>query len=109
MNLRVAGETGVFGVDPSSLEMDEDGGNHITFSHLISFLGHKVPAILILMKKAVIEKKGIYTEGIFRLAGEQTEIRRIKEQMNKKIFDFSTSDVNAVATLMKVSTQKKMR
>lgn len=65
-------------------------------------LGHKVPAILVLMKKTVIEKKGIYTEGIFRLAGEQTEIRRIKEQMNKKIFDFSTSDVNAVATLIKV-------
>jgi len=44
INLRVSGETGVFGVDPSTLDTMDDGG-------------HKVPVVLALMKKAIIEKK----------------------------------------------------
>jgi len=89
LNLRVSGETGVFGVDPSTLELVDDGG-------------HKVPIVLAEMKKAVIAKGGIKTEGIFRLAGETTEIRKIKEQMNRKNFDLSTGDLNAIASLLKI-------
>jgi len=89
LNLRVAGETGVFGADPSSLEQTNDNG-------------YTVPTILVNMKKYILAKGGVQTEGIFRLAGEQTEIRRIKDQMNKKTYDFSTNDVNAITSLIKI-------
>jgi len=64
--------------------------------------GYTVPSILVNMKKCIIAKGGINTEGIFRLAGEQTEIKRIKEAMNKKSFDFVTNDINAIASLLKI-------
>jgi len=89
INLRVAGEAGVFGVDPMSLDLIDD-------------IGFRVPKIIVDMRDIIIQKGGINTEGIFRLAGEQTEIKRIKEQMNKKAFDNHTNDINAIATLLKV-------
>jgi hypothetical protein len=54
------------------------------------------------MKNVILNNNGLNTEGIFRLAGEQTEIRRIKELMNKKQYDFNTKDVNTIASLLKV-------
>jgi len=87
--LRVAGETGVFGIDPMTLEQTEDNG-------------YRIPVILENMKKCLVAKGGIQSEGIFRLAGEQTEIRRIKDSMNKKTYDFSTNDLNAIASLIKI-------
>jgi len=88
LTARIRCETGVFGVDPTSLELAEDDG-------------YKVPSILALMKRALIENDGLAQEGIFRLAGEQTEIKRIKEIMNKK--EFSTSnDINTIASLIKI-------
>lgn len=89
INLRVAGEAGVFGVDPMSLELTDDNG-------------FQVPKVIAEMKRVIIEKNGINTEGIFRLAGEQTEIKRIKEIMNSKNFDYKTNDINAVASLLKI-------
>jgi len=89
INLRVAGEAGVFGVDPMSLDLGDDNG-------------FTVPKIIIDMKKCILDKGGVHTEGIFRLAGEQTEIKRIKELMNNKSFDFKTNDINAIATLLKI-------
>jgi len=89
INLRVAGEAGVFGVDPMSLELTDDNG-------------FQVPKIIAEMKRVIIEKGGVNTEGIFRLAGEQTEIKRIKELMNNKSFDFKTNDINAIASLLKI-------
>jgi len=89
INLRVAGEAGVFGVDPMSLELTEDAG-------------FKVPKVLVDMKQVLVEKGGISTEGIFRLAGEQTEIKRIIEQMNNKTYDYKTNDINAMASLIKI-------
>jgi len=89
LNLRVSGETGVFGADPMTLEQADDNGYH-------------VPSVLVNMKKCIIAKGGVNTEGIFRLAGEQTEIKRIKEAMNKKSFDYVTNDINAIASLLKI-------
>jgi len=63
--------------------------------------GFKVPVILGLMRRSLVEYGGISQEGIFRLAGEQTEIRRIKETMNKKEFS-SSNDVNTIASLIKI-------
>jgi len=78
----------VFGVEPSSLEMETDSG-------------YQVPSILVAMKRSIIECEGLKQEGIFRLAGEQTEIKRIKEVMNKKEFT-SSNDVNSIASLLKI-------
>lgn len=89
INLKVTGEKGVFGVDPHTLPQVEDGS-------------HQVPTILVEMKNLILEKGGEKIEGIFRLAGEQTEIARIKDLMNKKTFDGQTNDVNAIASLMKI-------
>jgi len=89
INLRVSGETGVFGVDPTTLEQTNDGG-------------FTVPLVLANMKKFLLENNGQLLEGIFRLAGEQTEIQRIKGLMNKKQFDYKTRDINAIASLIKV-------
>jgi len=89
LNLRVSGETGVFGVDPGTLEQTDDGG-------------FMVPKVLVEMKNLILSKHGEKQEGIFRVAGEQTEILRIKGLMNKKVFDGDTKDVNAVASLLKI-------
>lgn len=89
----------------------------------IFFVGYQVPSILVSMKRSLIEYGGlkqvwivycylfyslllVYSEtmlqeGIFRLAGEQTEIKRIKEIMNKKEF-VSSNDINTIASLIKV-------
>eukprot|EP01111_Echinosteliopsis_oligospora_P013638 TRINITY_DN4938_c0_g1_i1.p1 TRINITY_DN4938_c0_g1~~TRINITY_DN4938_c0_g1_i1.p1 ORF type:complete len:328 (-),score=64.61 TRINITY_DN4938_c0_g1_i1:202-1185(-) len=88
LTVKIRCETGVFGVDPATLDMIQDDG-------------FVVPAILVSMKRSLIEYGGMDQEGIFRLAGEQTEIKRIKEIMNKKEFD-SSNDVNTVASLIKI-------
>lgn len=88
LTVRIRCETGVFGVEPGSLEMVNDDG-------------FQVPAILASMKRSLIEYGGLKQEGIFRLAGEQTEIKRIKEIMNKKEF-VSSNDVNTIASLIKI-------
>jgi len=89
INLRVTGENGVFGVDPNSLEQKQDGA-------------YTVPKVLVDLKSLILEKNGINVEGLFRLAGEQTEIIRIKGLLNKKTFDGDTKDVNALASLIKI-------
>ncbi|EGC38160.1 hypothetical protein DICPUDRAFT_29142 [Dictyostelium purpureum] len=88
LTVKIRCETGVFGVDPLSLESVDDEG-------------YRVPAILSLMKKSLIENGGLQQEGIFRLAGEQTEIKRLKEQMNKNDFT-SSNDINTIASLIKI-------
>jgi len=90
INLRVTGEAGVFGVDPTSLDMVEDNG-------------HKVPAVLADLRNTLYQMNGISSEGIFRLAGEQAEIHRVKELLNTKKFDInSTRDIHAIASLIKI-------
>eukprot|EP01110_Echinostelium_bisporum_P000947 TRINITY_DN12299_c0_g1_i1.p1 TRINITY_DN12299_c0_g1~~TRINITY_DN12299_c0_g1_i1.p1 ORF type:complete len:326 (-),score=32.55 TRINITY_DN12299_c0_g1_i1:154-1131(-) len=88
ITVRIRCETGVFGVDPQGLEMAIDDGA-------------EVPAILVSMKRSIVDYGGLTQEGIFRLAGEQTEIKRIKDIMNKKEFT-SSNDVNTIASLVKI-------
>jgi len=89
INLRVSGESGVYGVDPMTLDLTEDNG-------------YRVPSILVGMKNCILKNNGVNVEGLFRLAGEQTEIIKIKDLMNKKTFDFNTKDVNTIASLLKI-------
>lgn len=88
LTIRIRCETGVFGVDPTSLQMENDEG-------------FMVPSILVTMKRCLIEYGGLTQEGIMRLAGEQTEIKRLKEVMNKKEFT-SSNDINTIASLIKI-------
>jgi len=90
INMKVTSESGVFGVDPRLLDQVEDAGR-------------TVPAILANLKRMLVEKGGTKSEGIFRLAGEQNEILRLKESLNQKRYDMAvTNDVNAYASLMKI-------
>eukprot|EP01113_Clastostelium_recurvatum_P033667 TRINITY_DN447_c0_g1_i3.p1 TRINITY_DN447_c0_g1~~TRINITY_DN447_c0_g1_i3.p1 ORF type:complete len:362 (+),score=93.24 TRINITY_DN447_c0_g1_i3:204-1289(+) len=88
LTARIRCETGVFGVDPSGIETEMDAG-------------FQVPSILAMMKRSLLVHDGLRSEGIFRLAGEQTEIRRIKETMNRKEFTDS-NDLNTIANLIKI-------
>lgn len=88
INVRVRSVTGVFGTDPTTLDLIED-------EELM------VPEVLVLMKKSLIANEGLKTEGIFRLAGDVSDIAYLKDQMNRKLFQKS-DNVNTVATLIKV-------
>ncbi|KAK5583011.1 hypothetical protein RB653_004601 [Dictyostelium firmibasis] len=88
LTVKIRCETGVFGVDPNTLEHVDDEG-------------FRVPYILALMKRSLIDNGGLQQEGIFRLAGEQTEIKRLKEAMNRNDFTSST-DINTIASLIKI-------
>jgi len=88
IRLRVRCDSGVFGCDPSSLEMIDDAG-------------HRVPRILAQMKDCLVSNGGLESEGIFRLAGEASDIKRVKAEMNNNQFSGNYDD-NTVATLIKI-------
>jgi len=82
---------GTFGVDPSTLETIYDAG-------------FDVPSILVEMKNYLLNQDAWRQEGIFRLAGEASDIKYVKQQMNKtKRLDVSTNpDINSIANLLKI-------
>ena len=65
-------DTGVFGVDPHALEAARDPDN-----------GLVVPVLLINLKRQLVANGGLRSEGVFRLAGEQTELRVAKDSINR--------------------------
>jgi len=100
-------ETGVFGVDPSTLEMCDDSFDE----------GGKtwhIPVILKNLKDCLIAAGGLKSEGVFRLAGELTVLKSTKEQINRASATNSgpgcivgecgglPDDVNNLATLIKI-------
>eukprot|EP01087_Luapelamoeba_hula_P023406 TRINITY_DN858_c0_g1_i1.p1 TRINITY_DN858_c0_g1~~TRINITY_DN858_c0_g1_i1.p1 ORF type:complete len:243 (+),score=46.04 TRINITY_DN858_c0_g1_i1:399-1127(+) len=98
LTLRVHPEQGVFGVNPTLLDFCEDSG-------------FQVPVVLAQMRRYVVEQGGLHLEGIFRLAGNATEMSHIKNRMNTMHhFDPDARDqgsddapeVNAIANLVKV-------
>ncbi|KAL6057476.1 Rho GTPase-activating protein gacA [Balamuthia mandrillaris] len=90
LHVRVHADQGVYGVDPTTLELTEDAG-------------FEVPTILVQMKTALKDKNALLQEGIFRLAGDAYEMKRIKENMNKeKNFSDTDVDPNTIANLIKV-------
>lgn len=116
---------GMFGVDPSTLETVYDAGTStvvvvsfpVRTSRLSGLLintmcddrrlaGFDVPSILVEMKNYLLHQDAWQQEGIFRLAGEASDIKYLKQQMNKaKRLDVSTNpDINAIANLLKART-----
>ncbi|ELR22562.1 RhoGAP domain containing protein [Acanthamoeba castellanii str. Neff] len=81
---------GVYGADPMALEIAED-------------CGFEVPVVLKSMREALVDQDALSQEGIFRLAGDQNEMKRIKGDMNRtKTFDAKDADMNTIANLLKV-------
>jgi len=91
LTIRTQSNQGVFGVDPSTLEMTQDAG-------------YEVPKVLVQMKHYLAEQNAWAQEGIFRLAGEAGDIKTIKQQINKtRSFEGTGNpDVNSVANLLKI-------
>ncbi|KAL6074789.1 MAGE family member A10, variant 2 [Balamuthia mandrillaris] len=81
----------VFGVEPTSLKQTEDNG-------------FVVPLVLAQLRHALYANEGISEEGIFRLAGDELLMNKLKKQLNNGSFmpDLCT-DANTAATLIKVS------
>lgn len=88
INVKVRASVGVFGADPSTLEMTDDNG-------------FRVPTLLVTLKKIILTS-GLESEGIFRVAGDAAEINELKERFNKNAFDGAYRDVNTVASLLKI-------
>lgn len=89
--IRTQSNQGVFGVDPSILEMTQD-------------VGYEVPKVLVQMKNYLAEQNAWAQEGIFRLAGEAGDIKTLKQQINRsRSFEGAgRPDVNSVANLLKI-------
>jgi len=67
-------------------------------------VGYHVPSILVEMKNYLLSQDAWKQEGIFRLAGEASDIKHLKQQINKTnhLDVSSNADVNSVANLLKV-------
>ena len=62
-----------------------------------------MPTLLVQMRHFLVKEDALNQEGIFRLAGDTSEMRQKKAEMNKTCtFDGNGVDVNTVANLLKV-------
>ncbi|BFU21314.1 RhoGAP domain containing protein [Entamoeba histolytica HM-1:IMSS-B] len=95
LNVRLRSESGVFGVDPESLEW---------FKHPTRDL--ILPQIIITLDIAFREKGGFTSEGVFRLAGEQGMVKSLKERLNKSngiiTEDMMDATVDDISNLIKL-------
>jgi hypothetical protein len=62
----------------------------------------KIPAILLLLWRKVLECQGEQSVGIFRLAADADEMNWLKKQINTGQYDGDTIEENIAATLIKI-------
>ena len=62
----------------------------------------RIPAILILLWKKVLENEGEKCMGIFRLAANADEMNWVKKQLNTGEYDGSAIEENIAATMIKI-------
>jgi len=63
----------------------------------------KIPAILVVLKRELIEGSGVDVEGIFRLAPDKSVCTEVKDRLNTGCFETGeVQDVNVFANLIKV-------
>lgn len=103
LSFKCRGAGGVFGCDPTTLPQQMDNGRWRDVDMILTLIGFQVPTVLVQMKDSLHQNNAIQQEGIFRLAGDSYDIKKVKESMNKNEFDLG-SDVNTVATLIKVTS-----
>jgi hypothetical protein len=71
-------------------------------------IGYRVPKVLAVMRESLVESEGLKCEGIFRVAGDHSEVNRLKQQMNAKTFK-GAADPPSVANLVKVRVHFQIR
>jgi hypothetical protein len=76
-----------FGVDPQTLPF-------------VTSLGIEVPEVLEILKDLLLSNNGLATEGIFRKAGSELEMKVLAKKIDEGE-QISTKDVHTVATLIK--------
>jgi hypothetical protein len=79
---------------------------------LLSFfllIGFEVPHVLAEMRDYLVSQDALSQEGIFRLAGDTGELKRLKAQTNKtgRFVAEDGTDVNTVANLLKVWSRRQ--
>ena len=77
----------------------------IDFIHLprvdVEGYKEKIPAVLEMLKRLLIENNGLQSEGIFRLAPDKGKCAEVMDRINTGCFEDCT-DVNIIANLIKV-------
>lgn len=81
-------EKSVFGVRVDELECVEDNGV-------------RIPQVLATLRNYLYNHQGLNQEGVFRVQGDEKELQRIKNALNKSTFT-DCSDINCIASLIKL-------
>jgi len=61
----------------------------------------KIPTVLVTLKKYLLDTGSLSLNGLFRLTGDEKELKHVKDQLNKGAFTGCT-DKHCVANLIKV-------
>eukprot|EP00005_Dracoamoeba_jomungandri_P014169 CAMPEP_0174263928 /NCGR_PEP_ID=MMETSP0439-20130205/20635_1 /TAXON_ID=0 /ORGANISM="Stereomyxa ramosa, Strain Chinc5" /LENGTH=748 /DNA_ID=CAMNT_0015349561 /DNA_START=275 /DNA_END=2518 /DNA_ORIENTATION=- len=80
-----------FGIDPS------DFPDH----KWVDDNGYRVPVFLQKLRQLLYQDNGITQEGVFRLAGQETELIELKENLSADVEACTTENQNNAATLIK--------
>ena len=92
LTLRIRGEDGVFGVDPSNLEW-------------VAVQKYRLPRPLAVLYQKFMDLDGYHSEGVFRLAGQNGLMKEMKGSMNSNKGDIKINTefgINEVANLIKL-------
>jgi len=61
----------------------------------------EIPQILAVLSEGIVTLGGLFTEGIFRIAGSASGIQNMRKQLDKGDFTMTTRDVHVLAALLK--------
>jgi len=86
--ISIDSEKSVFGVGMNEIECVDDNGL-------------QVPAVLVTLRNYLYAHDGLKGEGVFRVQGDEKELQRVKNQLNKGTFE-ECADVNCIASLIKL-------
>lgn len=72
--------------------------------------GYLVPRTLAQLHKLLIKAEGFHVEGLFRLSGKESTMKRISEGLEKNApVQVDSSDAHSIASLIKVRIEIKRR
>eukprot|EP01114_Cavostelium_apophysatum_P013709 TRINITY_DN3381_c0_g2_i2.p2 TRINITY_DN3381_c0_g2~~TRINITY_DN3381_c0_g2_i2.p2 ORF type:complete len:217 (-),score=53.35 TRINITY_DN3381_c0_g2_i2:883-1533(-) len=80
---------GVFAADPATLVQTNYGNS-------------KIPLVLFFLKESLVGVRGLSKPGIFRVTGDKTRMRRLRQRLNmKQLLQVSGDDAHCLASLIK--------
>lgn len=89
----VQSEPSQFGISVDEMTMGDDA--------IFEGFSYRVPLLLSMLRAQLMEGKALTEEGIFRVAGDETETASAKSRINRGVFQGS-HDINAIANLIKI-------